>query len=108
MLNRKELGIDKDDGSETILQKFKERLEGKDVPKEAKEAGSFYASSQAFHVILFHFIHFIHFIPFHSFSSIVSLCPEAIDSEFEKFANLAKAKKCSSRRRVGRNRRSIR
>ena len=37
-MDRKELGIDKDDGSETILQKFKERLEGKDVPKEAKEA----------------------------------------------------------------------
>ena len=48
---KKELGIDKDDGSETILQKFKERLEGKEVPKDAKEA---------------------------------------IDSEFEKFANLAK------------------
>lgn len=48
---KKELGIDKDDGSETILQKFKERLEGKEVPKEAKEA---------------------------------------IDTEFEKFANLAK------------------
>eukprot|EP00913_Durusdinium_trenchii_P014608 g13707.t1 len=49
---KKELGIDKDDDTkETILQKFKERLEGKEVPKEAKEA---------------------------------------IDTEFEKFANLAK------------------
>ncbi|CAJ1338874.1 unnamed protein product [Effrenium voratum] len=34
----KELGIDKDDGSDTLLQKFKERLEGKTLPKEVQEA----------------------------------------------------------------------
>ncbi|CAJ1460457.1 unnamed protein product, partial [Effrenium voratum] len=35
---KKELGIDKDDGSDTLLQKFKERLEGKTLPKEVQEA----------------------------------------------------------------------
>ncbi|CAE7771364.1 unnamed protein product [Symbiodinium sp. CCMP2592] len=34
----KELGIDKDDGSDALLQKFKQRLEEKTVPKEVKEA----------------------------------------------------------------------
>eukprot|EP00439_Symbiodinium_sp_Y106_P022722 s125_g2.t2 len=35
---KKELGIDKDDGSDALLQKFKQRLEEKTVPKEVKEA----------------------------------------------------------------------
>ncbi|CAE8679927.1 unnamed protein product, partial [Polarella glacialis] len=48
---KKELGIDKDDGSATLLEKFRERLEGKVVPKDVQEA---------------------------------------IDSEIEKFSNLAK------------------
>eukprot|EP00440_Ansanella_granifera_P038418 gb/GFBE01041686.1/.p1 GENE.gb/GFBE01041686.1/~~gb/GFBE01041686.1/.p1 ORF type:complete len:1063 (+),score=300.14 gb/GFBE01041686.1/:1-3189(+) len=48
---KKELGIDKDDGSDTLLQKFRERLDAKTVPKEVKDA---------------------------------------IDSEMEKFSNLAK------------------
>merc|ERR1719424_300089 len=35
---KKELGEDKSDGSDTLLQKFKKRLEGKTVPTDAKEA----------------------------------------------------------------------
>jgi len=35
---KKELGEDKSDGSDTLLQKFKKRLEGKMVPTDAKEA----------------------------------------------------------------------
>jgi len=48
---KKELGEDKSDGGDKLLQKFKERLEAKIIPKEAREA---------------------------------------IDSELEKFTNLAK------------------
>eukprot|EP00931_Biecheleriopsis_adriatica_P046540 TRINITY_DN26741_c0_g1_i2.p1 TRINITY_DN26741_c0_g1~~TRINITY_DN26741_c0_g1_i2.p1 ORF type:complete len:1059 (+),score=282.21 TRINITY_DN26741_c0_g1_i2:49-3177(+) len=35
---KKELGIDKDDGSETLALKFRERLSSKHVPKDIKEA----------------------------------------------------------------------
>lgn len=35
---KKELGEDKGDGADTLLQKFKSRLEGKTVPEDAKEA----------------------------------------------------------------------
>jgi len=35
---KKELGIDKDDGSDSLLQKYRGQLETKTVPKEVKEA----------------------------------------------------------------------
>jgi len=37
-LIKKELGEDKNDGSDKLVRQFRERLESKDVPKEAKEA----------------------------------------------------------------------